>query len=396
VDPIKVAFLSFKSLLDRNSGAAMELRSVLEALHRTGDTCLSFSFNCYDVGDAYKADELIDPKLAQAPGKRELYHYDSNGVRHYLLVGTSKDTMKLTRADLDTFLEKGERFLRSERPDRVIFFGSNELLPLLRVAKDVDAKCVFYAGTAVFEQERKPLFDIADRLVVPSEFVGELYRERFGVSYDRIPTTLGFDLEKPTAGTVNARREIGTITLVNPAPDKGGHFFFHLSRHQRLKCRTFLCVESRSTRRYWTDAGINIDSFENVHWAPWQTDIRRVLRQTAVLVMPSLINEAAGKVAAEAMALGVPCLGFDIGGIREQIREGGVILPFDRRLAASPETMRYTSAVVPEPVETWAEAIEKILQDPKTYRDLSKSALGEAERFRREETTTAWKKVLAS
>lgn len=390
---MKTVFLSFKSLLDRNSGAAMELRSVFEALSYN-TTCLSFSFNCYDMGDDYTADELIDKRLAPTPGKRALYHFDDNGIRHYLFVGASKDTMKLTQADMDTFLAKGEQFLRAERPNNVVFFGSNELLPLLRVAKNVGAQIIFYAGTAAYEQERHPLFNLADRVVVPSQFIGELYKGRFGIKYEKIPTTLGFEPEAPDVKLVDARRAIGAITLINPAPDKGGHFFFNLAGHHQLRDRSFFCVESRSTRRFWREAGIDVDRLENVYWIPWQSDIRQILRKTAVLAMPSLINEAAGKVVAEAMALGVPSLGYDIGGIKEQIGAGGVVLPFAQCLAASPETGLYESAVPPEPVEAWAKALEQILEDPEEYRALSTSAFAEARKYQRSETTKKWKTIL--
>ncbi|RUS65195.1 glycosyltransferase [Pseudorhodobacter sp. E13] len=387
---MKIAFISFKTLLDRNSGAALELRQILEALSRQAESVSCFSFNCYDNGDDYCADEKIDPRLSPSRSSSQLFHYDNNGVRHYLLVASSKNTMNLTKNDIDTFYSRARNFIETVRPDFIIFFGSNELIPVLDMGKRCGAELVFYAGTASYEQERKPLFDLADKLVVPSKYIAEHYLRRFNKSSIQIPTAVRFELEKPNNGILNARRKIGAITLINPAPDKGGHFFFNIAQKYSHDNRLFLCVESRSTRQFWLKNNVNVDAIANIAWMPWQPDIRLALRQSALLLMPSLINEAAGKVIAEAMTLGVPCIGFDIGGIKEQIGGGGLVIPFDDRLSASSETGLYSSRCADEPVSTWTEAIKEALYNEKHYKEMSKAASLEARRYEMSVVVEQW------
>lgn len=393
---MKVSFLSFKSLLDNNSGAALEIKTVLEALSDKGIECSAISLNCYDIGEDYAEDEKIDHRLSPREGHGQTFHYDLKGVRHYLYVGSSKDTVKLTQQDYDSFIRLAISYLEEVSPDIVIFFGSNELLPLLKFAKSKGAKVIFYAGTASYQSERKPLFDIANTLIVPTEYIGRLYEKRFGKMFRVIPTTLPFCIDPPHADIVLARRLLGKITLVNPTADKGGHFFFRLASNPLLCDRPFLCVESRGTRRFWRSSGINIDAVANISWAPWQSSIKSVLSSSAVLLIPSLVEEAAGKVIAEAMALGVPCIGFDIGGIGEQIGKGGVILPFDNRLAADLETSLYQIQVVDEPINLWANVLHSLLTSHIKYESLSKFAVEEARRFLPEFTVQQWYEEILS
>lgn len=393
---MKIAFISFKTLLDRNSGAALELKQVLEAVSGQAKSVSCFSFNCYDNGDDYSEDEKIDFRLSPSRSCNELFHYDNNGIRHYLLVGTSKSTLKLTKKDLENFNRHARSFIETERPDFIIFFGSNELLPILDIGKRCGAEIVFYAGTASYKQERKPLFDVADKIVVPSKYIADHYFRRFQVNSIKIPTSVSFEPEKPTKAVLNARRSLGAITLINPSPDKGGHFFFNIAQRYSYGNRLFLCVESRSTRQFWLKNNVDVDGIENITWVPWQTDIRFVLRQSALLLMPSLINEAAGKVIAEAMTLGVPCIGFDIGGIKEQIGNGGIVLPFDDRLSASPETGLYRSKCAVEPVDMWIAAIHSTLDSEKYYNLLSKAASLEARRYEINVVIEQWAKTVFS
>lgn len=387
---MRTVFISLKSLLDKHSGAALEVKSVLEGLAADGMECSAISFNCYDTGDDYAEDERIDPRLSPKNSHGEFFHYDENGIRHYLYVGRSKDTMKIDQEDMNGLIRRASITLNEIKPDVVVFFGSNDLIPLLSLAKTNGAKILFYTGTASYDEGRKPLFDIADSLVVPTTFIGSLYKERFGKDFRVIPTTLPFGVSPPSPELLHARRMLGSLTLVNPTPDKGAHFLMRAARSAELKNRSFLFVESRGTRSFWKKAGVDISANENVHWAPWQTDISQILSKSAVLLMPSLIGEAAGKVIAEAMALGVPCVGFDIGGIKEQIGQGGMALPFDNRLAAHSETRLYEPQVPGELVQPWVDALDALLSDEARYTELSHRAVQEARRFLPENTVSQW------
>jgi hypothetical protein len=84
--------------------------------------------------------------------------------------------------------------------------------------------------------------------------------------------------------------------------------------------------------------------------------MRHVYEQTALLFMPSQVEEAFGRVIVEAAANGIPVVASDIGGIPEALADGGVLIPHT------------------DPAERWAEAIERILSDSTLYARLSSSA----------------------
>lgn len=55
----------------------------------------------------------------------------------------------------------------------------------------------------------------------------------------------------------------------------------------------------------------------NVLYQPWSKDIGEIYKKTKILLAPSLCEEAFCRVALEGMALGVPCIGSNKGGIPE-------------------------------------------------------------------------------
>lgn len=115
--------------------------------------------------------------------------------------------------------------------------------------------------------------------------------------------------------------------------------------------------------------------------------VANLLGITSYLLIPSLV--------AEAMALGVPCIGFDVGGIRDQIGTSGLTLPFDHRLAADADTHLYQTRIPDEIVEFWVKTIESLLQSQEKYVNLASSALQKAKRFRPEHTIQRWQNELS-
>jgi glycosyltransferase involved in cell wall biosynthesis len=55
----------------------------------------------------------------------------------------------------------------------------------------------------------------------------------------------------------------------------------------------------------------------NILYYPWSKNIKEVYTKTKILLAPSIINEAFCRVALEGMALGIPCIGSNKGGIPE-------------------------------------------------------------------------------
>jgi glycosyltransferase involved in cell wall biosynthesis len=104
-------------------------------------------------------------------------------------------------------------------------------------------------------------------------------------------------------------------------------------------------------------------------------------RDLDVLVVPSLVEEASGRVVHEAFGFGVPVVGVSQGGMAELISEG-----------------RTGFVVTPGSVSELEALLRRLLADPPDWRAMSAACLQEAERFvfRRvfEEYSTVWQDMV--
>ncbi len=64
----------------------------------------------------------------------------------------------------------------------------------------------------------------------------------------------------------------------------------------------------------------NVDIFRS------EDDIRTIYKKTRLLLIPSQWEEAFGRVAVEAMINGIPVIGSNVGGLKEAIGKGGILL----------------------------------------------------------------------
>lgn len=145
----------------------------------------------------------------------------------------------------------------------------------------------------------------------------------------------------------NKKREY--ITLVNVAPEKGSHIFYHLA--EKFPQYKFLGVQGG----YWKDRQV-VEDLPNVTIIP-QTDNMRddVYAKSRIVLMPSSY-ESFGMVAAEAMACGIPVVVSDTEGLKENVGDGGFIIPLEK-------------------MSTWASVVDSLMQDGGLYEISSQYAL---------------------
>jgi glycosyltransferase involved in cell wall biosynthesis len=90
------------------------------------------------------------------------------------------------------------------------------------------------------------------------------------------------------------------ITLVNANENKGVHQFLDMAR--RMPDRKFLGILP-----YYGNIRIPPNPPTNIKWIPFDNDIRNILKETRILLMPSYY-ESFGRVAVEAMINGIPVI----------------------------------------------------------------------------------------
>ena len=97
-----------------------------------------------------------------------------------------------------------------------------------------------------------------------------------------------------------------------------------------------------------------------------------VFARTRVLLQPSVWHESGARAAIEAMALGIPVVASDRGGIPEVLGEAGIVIPPPKPLVDNHWLIPPKSAAI-----SWVEALRQLTQDPSFYAehvDLARAA----------------------
>mgnify|MGYP002279762177 CR=1 FL=1 len=104
------------------------------------------------------------------------------------------------------------------------------------------------------------------------------------------------------------------------------------------------------------------ESLGNVTVVRRTSDMRAYYRQARILMVPSIWEEAWGRVVTEAQINGIPVLASDRGGLPESVGQGGILVD--------------PSA----DIEKWVEGLSRLWDDETAYKTFSKLALKHANR----------------
>jgi glycosyltransferase involved in cell wall biosynthesis len=147
------------------------------------------------------------------------------------------------------------------------------------------------------------------------------------------------------------------ILVVHPAPVRGAHLAAAIAA--RLPHRLFLFA--RLPRGSGGEAEIE-PALPNIESVTAAYDPRPLFERTRLLLMPSMHEEAWGRVVTEAQISGIPAVASDRGGLAENVGAAGSVLPLGA------------------PIVDWCAAIEALLGDDTHYEAASRAARAQAAR----------------
>lgn len=258
-----------------------------------------------------------------------------------------------------------EQQIQSERPELVIVLGV-EAEDLAQVAVKYGIPVVIRLVTARRAEElasaARSRKAVAELLASP--LVKVVSNSTFLAAYLQDILGLASEVDYPLIDlqdSVVSDRDPLYISFVDPRRDKGLDTVLTVAA--LLPHHRFVFAESRLlSNQERKDLNRELAQLPNVSFRPCSPNLRSLYEKTAILLAPSLIKEAFGRVIIEACANGIPVIANGIGGIPEAMGDSGVLLaPSD-----SPER--------------WAEVIEDILSNPDRNSQLSKSAIVNSER----------------
>lgn len=204
-----------------------------------------------------------------------------------------------------------------------------------------------------------------DGAVAVSESVAAYVRQWGGMDCVHVPISLLEKSEYPLLGRFDNR----FVLMVNPCAVKGISIFLALA--DRFPEAEFAAVPTWGTT---ADDLAALRKRANVTVCDPVDDFDELLRQTRVVLVPSLWAEARSRVILEAMSRGIPVLASDVGGLAEAKLGVDYLLPVapvERYRAAVDELMVPVAEIPEQDTRPWAAVLERLFTDREHWEALS-------------------------
>lgn len=164
-------------------------------------------------------------------------------------------------------------------------------------------------------REYKRGLEGATAVVANSEYVQKRLKQDFGVDSEVVYPPIRLEEYK-----VEYDRD-GYIGMVNPRnTEKGGDIFMDIVESMPKEDFLSVGVFRNSSLE---DRAESLDNLDHIGWC---SDMSDFYKQVKLIVVPSRWNEAFGRVAAEAMVSGIPCVVSDRGGLPEVVGDTAEII----------------------------------------------------------------------
>jgi glycosyltransferase involved in cell wall biosynthesis len=362
---MKILLLQDEIYLPSLGGGTKANRMLLESLAREGHECavISPALTRSPDGPGNLADfraEMARRQIEIRTDGPDHFHYRYRDVEVDAITSSQDDALgRLVNQRIEQFHpdwvivgdDKRRYFLDSALqtvPDRVVMMLQTIVqLPFGPLAVRENAK-------------QMGLMRQARAIFVISEFQRRYICEHGGLDARIIRLPVYGDGPFPVLG----RFDRGFVTMINPCDLKGAPIFVELAK--RFPTLEFAAVPTWGANE---ETLRRLRELPNVRPLKPSDDIEEILRQTRILVVPSLWPETFGYVVPEAMLRGIPVLASDIGGLPE------AKLGVDYLLPVAPAQRHNGSYVAPpQDIGPWADALFALLGEARTYERISRES----------------------
>lgn len=374
-------------LLDNTSGAAISVRSFLEALAGAGIECEAFTASHFDPNREINLTRILGPKVRDPGARWKRFIIDKNGVRHSVFLTENTQSAKTSHEELQAFARSWRNWLERNKPKMVVTFGGTGYsVKMQDLARARGSQIVFYLGNA--EYDNADFYTAGDQVICPSEFLRDHYRETLGLEATVVRTIMQRDrLDEVSPATPEGllrRKNKGFVTFMNPIPHKGLTLFARIAQlaFREKPDLKFLVTEGRTNRDWLARHGLDITQFPNVWFIPNHDDVRSIYERTSILLVPSFWQEGFSRSVLEAQLSGIPVIASRRGGTAEALNGGGVSLDIPQACAED-----FMARPDDETVSQWWQEIAALADDDAAYVEAAQRALSAARPFHPEVTT---------
>jgi surfactin synthase thioesterase subunit/glycosyltransferase involved in cell wall biosynthesis len=211
------------------------------------------------------------------------------------------------------------------------------------------------------------LLKYADGAVGVSQYVADYVRRWGGIDAIHVPISL---LDEGPEPAHVGRFENRYVTIVNPCAVKGIDIFLQLA--DQMPEVQFAAVPTWGTN---PEDSAALLSRPHVTVLPPVDNIDDLLRQTKVLLVPSVWAEARSRIVVEAMSRGVPVISSDAGGLPEAHMGVEYVLPVNqiRNYKHAVDSRMVPVAEVPaQDTEPWQRALGRLVADREHWEDVAR------------------------
>jgi glycosyltransferase involved in cell wall biosynthesis len=362
---------------DPASGAARSVRTICELLARSGFTVHALGTTATEresKSDPVEYLKQIGASVKVEPGRSGVHvrpelRFHHRGVSYHLLHVGSRQLYGWQTLHGRQFDILFDQALHDFKPDLLFTYGGLPAdIKRHQRARRQGVRIVFALRN---DRYLTPgFFDEMAGVLTPSQFLTDFYRQAIGLESTPLPLPIEID------DVVAEEREPIFFTMINPSHEKGLMVVARLAEElgRRRPDIPMLIIESRGSAGRLIQAGLaggfDLGRHENLMTSPPVPQPRDIYMPARALLVPSLWQEAAGRVVPEALLNGVPPIVSDRGGLGECLNGAGFIVPVPADV--TPQANCPVSAGVVEP---WLELIFRLEDDPEFYRQESERAL---------------------
>lgn len=367
---MKLLFSAANNILDRTSGAAISVRTLLRLLGDAGVEARSLTGSIYDRPEMPTGFENMESSGAVPtdPGAplTALWVAREGQVVHNIVPTARTGRVAQSPLDEGRIFDFAQAELDAHPPDVLMVYGAGLYeRSLVRVAKERNIVTVFYLAHPGYKE--RTAFQSIDQIFTDTAATRDLYRQRLGLQ----PYAIGKFVDPPVLPGGPGH---GRFTLfVNPAFEKGVTLFYRIAElaHATFDDLRFLVVESRSSLEAVEGrTGMKFSALPNIERVGIQPDIGAVMARSRVLLMPALWHESGARIAIEACSAGIPTVATDRGGLPEVLGDSGILIPPPPPLVEENRLIPPISEAIP-----WVEALRALYEDDEFYAERSAAAL---------------------